>query len=243
MQLHISTSYEEMSQAAARFIASYVSRHPEALLCMPSGDTPTGTFRHLIGLVQSGEADLSRCRFVGLDEWVGMNKGDEGSCGYYLYTQLFGPLGISPDKAVFFNGRAAHLDKECRRVDRYVRENGPIGLMLVGIGMNGHIGLNEPGVSFDHYSHTVVLDVLTQAVAQKYFKHETALHEGITLGLRHLTEAGTAVLIANGARKASIVAEALQGEVTDQVPASILQLHPDGHAFLDGEAATLLRNL
>lgn len=243
MQLHVSPGYEEMSEAAARFIAGYVSRHPEALLCLPSGDTPTGTFRRLAALVRSGEANLSRCRFVGLDEWVGMNKGDAGSCGYYLYTQFFEPLRVSPDRVVFFDGRAADLDEECRRVDRYVHENGPIGLMLVGIGLNGHIGLNEPGVSFDHYSHTVTLDALTRTVAQKYFEQETELQEGITLGLRYLQEARTTLLIANGARKAAIVAEALQGAVTSRVPASILQLHPDGHAFLDREAADLLRDL
>ena len=112
--------------------------------------------------------------------------------------------------------------------------------MIVGVGRNGHIGFNEPGVSFEEYSHVVDLDETTQTVGQKYFREETTLTQGITLGLQHLMEARKAVLIANGSKKAEVMKKAIEEEITTDMPASIMRKHPDGEIILDKEASSLL---
>lgn len=229
-----------MSKAAASFVVEYVQQKPDALLCFPSGESPTGLLQYLVQYAQAGQVDFSRCAFVGLDEWVGMDENDEGSCGQYMYQHLFIPLGVKPENILFFNAKALDLDAECKRIDAYILKYGPLDIMMVGVGMNGHIGLNEPGVSFDLYAHHMALAEVTKTVGQKYFKRPTDLQEGITLGLKHLQEARVAILIAAGAKKAAIVAQALEGAVTNQVPASIMQTHPNALIFLDRAVAAEL---
>jgi glucosamine-6-phosphate isomerase len=219
-----------------------VNQHPHALLCFPSGETPTGTLQHLVEFARSGKVVFSRSRFVGLDEWVGMHRRQEGSCQHYLYTHFFDPLSIKPEQVVFFNAHARDLEKECERINHWLRTNGPIDVMLMGVGMNGHLGLNEPGTPFGSEAHTSALDPLTKTVGQKYFAQPTSLEAGITLGLKQVTEAKIAILIASGAKKASVIASAVEGVVTEQLPASILQTHPNGHLFLDEAAASQLKD-
>ncbi|HEY4155507.1 MAG TPA: glucosamine-6-phosphate deaminase [Puia sp.] len=240
MEVRIYENYDDMSKAVADLILRQVRQKPDSLLCFPSGDSPTGVLKYLAGYSAAGQIDLATCYFAGLDEWVGMDGSKEGSCRHYLDRNLFHPLGIKPERILFFDGLAADLDRECARVDEWLKEKGPIDLMLVGLGMNGHIGLNEPGTDFSVYSHHSVLQQITKKVAQKYFKQETSLQEGITLGLRHFAESGTPVLIAGGLKKAAIIAQSLEGGITTQVPASIVQSLPNGYVFLDQEAASLL---
>ena len=125
-------------------------------------------------------------------------------------------------------------------MDKVIRDKGGIDIMVVGIGMNGHIGFNEPGVSFDKYCHVTYLDNTTQSVGQKYFKQQSVLKQGITLGLKHLMEARKVILIANGSKKAEVIKKALEGDVNDTMPASIMQVHPHGLVMIDEEAGSLL---
>ncbi len=243
VKVHIYASYGEMSLAAARFVIGYVQRKPNALLCFPSGDTPTGTCKYLADFANSGEADFSQCHFVGLDEWVGMDRNDAGSCQHYLYNHLFNPLNVRPDQITFFDAKAADPEKECGRINDFIGLRGPIDLMLVGVGLNGHIGLNEPGAPFDQYAHLAALDPITQTTAQKYFSRPILLTQGITLGIGHLLESSVAVILASGTKKAGIITQAIEGEITEKLPASIIQHHADGHIFLDQAAAANLTQM
>jgi 6-phosphogluconolactonase/glucosamine-6-phosphate isomerase/deaminase len=155
---------------------------------------------------------------------------------------FFFPLKIQNDKIHFFDGASQDLVAECKRIDNFISEKGHIDLVMVGLGLNGHIGLNEPGVDFDLYSHFSPLDEKTKEVAQKYFTDKVLLTKGITLGPRHLLEAEVAILIASGINKAEIIKKALEQEVSNSVPASILQNHRDAYVFLDQNAASLLSN-
>jgi glucosamine-6-phosphate deaminase len=231
-------NYDEMSRAAADLIAGQVRRKPDSLLCFPSGESPAGVFRCLIQDASEGKVDFSQCYFVGLDEWVGMGKDDDGSCTSFLYEHFFTPVQIRPDKMKLFDARAADLDAACKAMDDFIKMHGPLDIMMVGIGMNGHIGLNEPGTDFNLHSHHSALAAVTVTVGQKYFKQQTKLTEGITLGLKHLQEAKTAMLIAAGIKKAEIIKQALEGEVTDQLPASIFQTLPTAYVILDEGAAS-----
>lgn len=237
MQLFTYPDYETLSAYAAGKIVSFVKQKPHATLCVGSGDTPVGTYRHLVKQHREGNIDFSRCTFVGLDEWVGMDGSDEGSCQHSLFQELFLPLGIAPENLHLFNAKAADLQAECRRIDEVIARSGGLDLMIVGVGMNGHIALNEPGTPFDLYSHVVELDELTVQVGQKYFSRQTPLTQGITIGLKHLIESKEVLLLANGKRKAPVIRQAVQGPVTEQFPASIIQTHANAWILLDEEAA------
>ncbi len=237
----IQKDFDELSKVVAEYIIQYVNEKPNALLCFPSGESPTGVLRELVQAVQVGQVDVSECTFIGLDEWVGLDGTNEGSCRYYLQHNLFKPLSLSSEKVIVFNGKAADLDQECQRVNDFIQQHGPLDIMLVGIGLNGHIGLNEPGTSFDLYAHHAPLAEMTVTVGQKYFNQPTALTRGITLGLKHFQEAHVPILIAAGAKKAPIIAQSLEGEITNQVPASILQTLPKALVYLDRAAAVELQ--
>jgi glucosamine-6-phosphate isomerase len=210
--------YDTLSQHAAEHIAAVINRKPDALLCLASGDTPTETYRQFVELVRAGQVDVSRCTFVGLDEWVGFGPDDIGSCSYYVYRDLFIPLSLRPDQIHVFDAKADDLTAECNRIDSLIRERGGLDLLLVGMGLNGHIALNEPGTPFDLGCHVGELAETTKTVGQKYFTQETTLTQGITLGLRHLTEAGDVILLVSGAKKAAILRDALSNPVTTAEP-------------------------
>lgn len=240
MQIRISSNYDEMSRAAANFIGEYIKQNPAALLCFPSGDTPTGIFKYLVEDTRAGKLDFKDCTFVGLDEWAGLDGSTPGSCRHYMDQHLFIPLGIDPAKIHFFDGAAADLQQECNRINEFIKEKGPIDLMMVGLGLNGHVGLNEPGVDFSLYAHLSELEAGTKDTAKKYFKEDVALAGGITLGPAHLAEARVSVIIASGSKKAGVLAKALEGEVSNDLPASIIQRHPDAYIFIDRDAAAFL---
>lgn len=242
MQTFIFDTYELMALKAAEFIAGTVEKKGDSLLCFAAGDTPTGIFRCLANMQKQGRVDFGQSSFIGLDEWVGLNRQEEGGCMNYMYAHLFEPLGIEDSNIVFFDAASGDLQQECVKVDEYVRKHGPIDLMLLGIGMNGHLGLNEPGVPEDLHSHIVDLDPVTKTVAQKYFKNGRSLEKGITLGIRDIMEAKCVVLIVSGAKKAEIMKEIMEGGITNALPASLVKNHGNALLFMDRDAASLLDN-
>lgn len=240
MSLHIYPTNDSLSLHVASEIAAQIRAKPDSVLCLAAGDTPRLAYQRLVEIVQKERIDCSCCTFVGLDEWLGIPPDNAGSCHYFLTGHLFRPLGISALRICVFDALAKNLVAECRRMDVFVSDHGGIDLMVVGVGMNGHIGFNEPGVAEDLYSHVVDLDETTRSVGQKYFSEQADLRRGITLGLRHLLEARRVIVMASGSKKADIIRKALQGAIDTRVPASIIRRHRNGVTMLDEEAASLL---
>jgi galactosamine-6-phosphate isomerase len=240
MELNIQPDYESLSLYTARSIIKTIVAKPDALFCLPTGDSPRRCYELLTGMINREKVDISRCRFIGLDEWVGIPPQNPGSCHFFLKTLLFDPLRLSSSQFHLFNSLSADLDSECKKMDSFIRSQGGIDLMLVGLGMNGHIGFNEPGVSFQHYSHVIELDETTRSVGQKYFKQETMLSRGITLGLQHLAESRSVIMIANGSKKAPVIKKMLEEEVNNQLPATVMRTHNRAELIIDEEAAALI---
>lgn len=240
MKVYLFKEYEDMSMAAAEKIVSFVNEKPNALLCLAAGNTPVSTFEILVNATSKKAVDFSRCKFVGLDEWVGLGKEDFGSCQETLYRTFFLQLGIKEENICFFDAKAKNLKQECERIDNFISDNEHIDLMVLGIGVNGHLGFNEPGVALNCFSHVVDLDDKTISVGQKYFNSERKLKKGITLGIQQIIETNTVILIANGWNKANAVDRMLNGNVTNEIPASILQIHRDCFVYLDEQAASLM---
>lgn len=227
-----------MSRRCAQLMAQCLRQKPNALLCLAAGSTALGTFREFIRMVRSGEVDVSQARFVSLDEWVGLSEeAREEDCGHFLHRNFYDPLDIPPERLTLFDPDAPDLEAECARIDRVIRENGGIDFLLLGLGMNGHLGLNEPGADFRSYSHTTRLSSVTQTIGQKYFSRETTLSGGITTGIQHMFEARQVILQVCGGHKTDIVRNMYTSPVTRDLPATVFQVLPTGRVILDADAA------
>jgi glucosamine-6-phosphate isomerase len=234
MTIHTFPDYEALSEATANLIIEVLKQKPDALICIASGDTPLGVCKFL---AKSDKKRFEKCTFVGLDEWVGMDENDEGSCKYGIYQNLLIPLNFPSERIKYFDAKSQDLDSECQKINEFIASRGGLDVMVVGVGMNGHIALNEPNTPFDIYAHVSDLEEVTKSVGQKYFTKETILTQGITLGLAHLQEAKLPILIANGQRKAPVINKALTLEITEKFPASIFQKIERSLIMLDLEAA------
>lgn len=242
MQIIVADTYEDSSKLAVANVEELMKVSPHPLICTASGDSPAGVYKELVRMVTAKDINVSDWYFVSLDEWAGMNGNDEGSCRFHLNNQLFNPLKVSAEKISFFDGRANDLEKECLHIENFIAEHGGINIAIVGLGMNGHVGMNEPGTSPELYSHIAEIDPETQKVGQKYFKKQQELSHGLTLGIASLMKARHIVLMVNGSKKAQIVQQVLEGEISASLPASLLRNHPDLKVFLDREAASMLHS-
>ncbi len=227
----------DLALHTANFIIGLLKEKPEATLILTSGDTPVKSYQKIVELAPEGLFD--KATVIGLDEWVGIPPSSEGSCRYIVEENLLKPLQVDPSRYTFFDGLSEDLQSECKRIDTLLKEKGGADLIMVGIGVNGHIGLNEPGTPFDLYCHVSELAEVTVTVGQKYFKENTRLQHGITIGLKHFLEAKTAIIIATGERKAEILKETVTLEPSPSLPSTVIQMHPNGYIWGDREAMRL----
>lgn len=240
MQLFIADDYQSLSIKAADDLMLFTKAKKNVLVCPASGDSPAGLYQLLVKKVNDNTINIDEWNFLGLDEWVGMNGADEGSCRYHLNNQLFDPLKVDDNKIFFFDGKATNLLQECDHAEQFIQNHGGIDVAILGLGMNGHIGMNEPGTSPALHCHVTQLDTVTQKVGQKYFKQPVQLTQGITLGIATLLKAKHLMLIVSGIQKASIVQQTLVGEISINMPGSLLRNHPGLMVYLDTAAAKLL---
>ncbi|RYU96201.1 6-phosphogluconolactonase [Emticicia agri] len=239
MEIQVFNDSEELANHTAKFIINLVKDKPTATLILTSGDTPVKTYHKIVELAEP--EDFAQVTVIGLDEWVGVPATSEGSCRYIVEENLLKPLGVNPAQYTFFDSMTEDLQQECERVDQLIFEKGGVDFIVVGIGLNGHIGLNEPGTSFDLYSHVSKLAEITISTGQKYFNENTELTQGITIGLKHLLEAKTAVMIATGEKKAEILREVVIQDPNINLPATVFKKHINGHIWIDKAAASLLQ--
>ena len=241
--LKVFSSYEELSVKASDTIFECIRQKPDALLCFAAGDTPKLTLELAVAKIRKSPIPTNSLAFVGLDEWVGIAPENEGSCQYFFRKYWTEPLGLKEEQFHFFDALSTDLDAECSTMDAFIKKRGGIDLMMVGLGMNGHIGFNEPGTAWSLHAHVAELDSITRTVGQKYFQQETDVAQGISLGFGWLQSARRLLLLANGAKKAAIVKQMLEGEISQQMPASILQTLADAEILLDQEASALIHQL
>jgi galactosamine-6-phosphate isomerase len=232
--------YEELSMAAADEVVRLLKEKPNAVICLPSGSTPQRMFTILAEKSRAGEVDFSQCTFVGLDEWVGLGPDDEGSCRYWIDRDLLHPIGFRPEQIVYFDAKSDDLQGQCDIVNQKIIALGGLDLMVLGVGMNGHLAFNEPGTSVDSYAHLSELDPITAEVGQKYFTKTTLLTHGITLGLGHAREAKQLIVMASGEAKAGVMQRALEVDVSEDFPVSLVQTNDKILVMLDEAAASAL---
>ena len=237
MEVIIENTYEAMSKKAAADLLAVLQSLDKPLICTASGASTAGLYKELVHLVQASEVDTSTWHFVGLDEWKGMDGSDEGSCRNQLNQQLFNPLSAVPQRICFFDGRAKDIVTECQKVEAFIQQFERIDVAIVGIGVNGHIGMNEPGTSVSLRSHVASIHESTQQIGQKFFKEPRLLDTGLTLGLATLLEAKYLILLASGNSKAESVYEMLHAPQSEEMPATLIRDHTNLMVYLEKEAA------
>lgn len=240
MECRIFDDYDSLSEAAAELILQIVERKPEAVLCFATGNSPVGTYKALARLAKERGTDFSQCFCFGLDEWLGVPPEKSGSCHYLLIEQVFRPLGIKEEQTHLFNGMTTDVATECRIMNGEIEHAGGIDCMLVGIGLNGHIGFNEPGVDITLEAHDQELHGSTLSSGQLYFNEPTAISKGITMGMAQVMKARCLLMLANGNSKAAIIQKACEGPVSNEVPASYIQQHRHAVLMIDKDAAAAL---
>ena len=221
-------NYEELSKKAADIIGSLVVLKPDAVLGLATGSTPIGTYKQLVEWYNEGTLSFAGVTSVNLDEYKGITKDNDQSYYYFMNDNLFNHVNIRKDHTFVPNGCAEDLKAEGEAYDAMIKELGGIDIQLLGIGLDGHIGFNEPDEFFTAATHEVVLDESTiEANARFFEKKEDVPTTAITMGMMSIMQAKKVLLIANGAKKKEIVEKSFFGPITPAVPASILQLHPD----------------
>lgn len=241
MRIYIGKDYEEMSRIAANVLSAQVTMKPDCVLGLATGSTPIGTYKVLIDRCAKGDLDFSQVKSINLDEYVGLSGEHDQSYRYFMNHNLFDHINIDKANTNVPNGLAEDLDAECERYNGIINTLGPIDVQVLGMGHNGHIGFNEPSDVFELETHKVELAQTTIDANARFFANADEVpRQALTMGIKTIMQAKKVLVVANGKGKAEIVKKAFTGPVTPQVPASILQMHPDVVVVLDEEAASLL---
>lgn len=218
-------------------ISEILRNNKEAVLCLAAGHTSLKLFELLRESDADASIDFSQAKIVGLDEWVGLSGRDDGSCENFLRKNLFDHIGLQEKNIKLFDGKAIDLVAECSSVTEFIKVNGGIDYMLLGVGMNGHLGLNEPGVKADSIAGVVPLDTVTQKVAMKYFEEKHELTSGVTLGISDIKAAKIVQILVTGERKKAILKRIKTTDASSELPATLIKNDKNVIFLVDRNAA------
>ncbi|WP_100010403.1 glucosamine-6-phosphate deaminase [Lentibacillus sediminis] len=229
--------YQEMSEKACSHVINNIHRQDAPVLGLATGSTPEGLYKQLIEKYRQKKVSFEQTTTFNLDEYVGLENDDRNSYHYYMQEKLFNHIDISAEKANLPNGSAADLEQECRNYEAQIQQANGIDLQILGIGLNGHIGFNEPGVSFASRTHVVDLAASTREANARFFPSlEDVPTQAITMGIETIMESKAILLLVSGKQKTEAVARFVNGEISEGFPASVLQQHPQVTLIAD-EAA------
>lgn len=229
-------TYEDMSREAAQIIFDALKENEKFSLGLATGSTPEGMYDVLATLINDERLDLSRLTTFNLDEYVGLDEDDDQSYHYFMDEHLFSKLDIPKENINILDGVANDLDKEVKEYESLIDEVG-IDIQVLGIGRNGHIAFNEPGTSFESLTHKVQLTDETIEDNSRFFeKKEDVPTEALSMGLKTIMKAKQIILLISGDNKQRARELFVSGEVSEDVPASILHNH-DNVILITDEAA------
>lgn len=223
--------YKELSKKAAGIIAEQIKKN-SSVLCFSTGATPLGMYKELVKM----DLDFSKVTAFNLDEFVGLGKGDKESYCCYMFHNFFDHINIKKENINILDGKAEDLNKECEMYEAKIKQEG-IDLLFLGIGLNGHIGMNEPGTSFSSETHVVDISEKTKEQIEKNFEDKEIPSQAMTMGIKTIMGAKKIVLLASGKSKAKIISRLIKESVTYGLPASVLKSHKNFTLLLD-KAAT-----
>ncbi len=228
MKFITTDSYKELSHIAANIMGAQITLKPNSVIGLATGSTPLGLYRELGERCQKGDLDFSEVITVNLDEYAGLKGDHEQSYRYFMQKNLFDHINIKPENTYVPNGCSADPAQEGKEYDDRITRFGGIDMQLLGIGMDGHIGFNEPADHFVKATHLVDLHESTIEANSRFFNSADEVpKQAVTMGMGSIMGAKKILMIVNGKAKKDILMDALYGPITPQNQASILQLHPD----------------
>ncbi len=232
---------EAFDRRAAQYIVRRVIENPRATICFATGDTTRLIFDEIIRLKNELGVDFSQIHAVNLDEYVGVSPQSPASCCYRVRESLYDPLGLTEEQFHIPVSPDGEGELACLTFERMLERFGGVDLLLLSVGQNGHIAFNEPGTPFGLGIHIAPITDATKTAKQTLFGGRDKVPDsGVSMGVSDVMRAREILFVAKGSHKAEIVKKALYGPVTEDVPASILQLHPNTTALFDEAAAALL---
>ena len=242
MIIYVGKDYQDVSRKAANIMSAQIIMKPNAVLGLATGSTPVGLYKQLIEWYNKGDLDFSQITSENLDEYKGLYGDNDKSYRNIMNTNLFDHVNIDKTRTYVPNGLEEDSDKACADYNEIIRSVGGIDIQLLGIGGNGHIGFNEPGEAFEKETHCLDLTESTIKANARFFETmEDVPKQAYTKGIKNIMTAKKILLVATGEAKADALYKSLYGPITPNVPASILQLHPDVTVVADEGALKLIR--
>lgn len=240
IKIEIFEDEQAVAQMAASLLATQIAAKLTSVLLLPTGRTPLLMYDCLVDLVKQSRLNLSRVKSFNLDEFYGIAPEHPGSYHQYMQKMLFGPAAMPAANTQMLNGAASDPVRECAEYEAKIQATGGVDVAVLGIGANGHIGFNEPGSSFDSRTHQVSIRSETRSANAFLFNDnlQAVPETALTVGIATIMDAQRILLLATGQGKASAIAAMLNGPVTEMLPASCLQNHPDVTLLLDKSAAS-----
>ncbi len=241
MKIIRAKDYNDMSRKAANIISAQVIMKPNCVLGLATGSTPIGTYAQLVEWYKKGDLDFSEVTTVNLDEYKGLTRENEQSYYYFMNDNLFSKVNIKLERTFLPDGMEPDSDKACADYNRIIADVGGVDLQLLGLGHNGHIGFNEPGMAFEAETHCVDLTESTMKANQRFFASaDDVPRQAYTMGIKTIMQAKKILVVVSGEDKASILKDVITGPITPKVQASVLQLHNDVTIVADEAALSLL---
>lgn len=241
MKVIVTKNYDEMSEKAFEIVKEVVVNNKNAVLGLATGSTPLGLYAEMIKDHKENGTSYKDVKTLNLDEYAGLDVTSDQSYVYFMRENLFKHIDIDLNNTHIENGKAVNRELECKNYNELIEEL-PRDLQILGIGSNGHIAFNEPGTAFDSETHIVDLTESTIKDNSRLFERiEDVPRQAFTMGLKNIMHAKKIVVLASGANKAKAVYGMLKGPVTEALPASVLQLHPDCTLIVDEAAYSLMK--
>jgi glucosamine-6-phosphate isomerase len=239
--LHFDSEYAWINTVVALW-RDRLRMKPRLRMCLPSGITPNKIYAEMGHAVAAGLVSFREAEIFALDDYGGLAPDDPGRCRNMLRRYLLDHIDLPPERFHFIDTDAHELDRFCRDYDALIESRGGFDVTLLGIGLNGHLGLNEPGSAVDSATRRVEMHESTITASASYLTHSNLPTWGVGVGLKHLLGSHEVWLLANGARKANIIQRTIQGEIGSAVPATLLRTHPNSFLLVDPGAGELLYN-
>jgi galactosamine-6-phosphate isomerase len=232
MKIIIAKNYESMSQKAAEQILDEIRKKPDMLLCIATGSTPNRTYELLAEYFITEPGLFDKLRIIKLDEWGGLAMDDPASCESYIRKRVMGPLGISEERYFTFNSDPENPAKECKKFQKLLDREGPIDICILGLGLDGHLGLNEPGAALKPHMHVNKL----KAVSMKHSMLNEAKGTpkyGLTLGILDIMSSKKILLLINGESKREPTKKLMSKKINTKLPGSMLWMHQNTTCICD----------
>lgn len=242
MRILVCKNYDEMSKKAAQIIASQVTLKSDSILGLATGSTPIGMYKNLVEMYKEGTLDFSEVKSFNLDEYYQLPRENDQSYYHFMHENLFNHINIKEENVNIPNGMTKDIKLECKQYDDSIKNIGGIDIQVLGIGLNAHIGFNEPSNVFVKGTNLVDLKKSTIEANARFFESiDEVPKKAVTMGIGSIFKSKKIILLASGESKAEAIHNTVYGDITPQVPSSILQLHRDTILILDEGASSKLK--